>query len=697
MVDTLEEDGEVDASPFHGSAEAIVDFRDIAVADGLAVVRVDHAVAVEVHVADIARLRVEERLVGVCVDFSLVLEETVRDIAERLPISLARAVEVRIFISGLVAVDEHVSRESIGSLAGQHHFADPVVIIDREVEAGVVHLTHVHIGSDGDTGEIRKRLAAEEDAGAVLLEDIGLDLEFAEEGEIDTDVSLLGHFPAHVRVGDVSFLDTGVALDARTEVGGAGTGDRAEVDETAVTADLVITDQTPGAAHLEHVHDVLHAPPPRLLGNEVTQGDGREEAETLARREVLGTVVTGVEFEKVTIVIVIGQTSGDTLVSVREGVLGRSGAVAEQAAARLLEEEEARYVMTAERTGIVEGSLDIEPTVTGTALPVIQGLAAGLGLFENKVAFLVTTGSIEAVVGAGVVEPMGIISVEGDLCIGLQALSEPAEVMGQADKRLGVVVEGLTITGLGHHRVRVHRHTGRLAGGILLGEENARHQEGILEDLVRLGARLVALLEDGGEVEIQGRVLLHLDIDIGAEIILRITHLRAIFHGRILLVKAALTVVTSTDIILYCAVTARDLHVGAVAGGHRLEDLVHPVHVRIEVGIDTAEMLLHDLGRVILIARGIVHHLHVLQAAADFGNLGGGNGAHFIFGRHLGLGLSTGVSRNEDHTVSTTDTVDGRCRCILENGELLDVVRVHEVDGTLDAIDKAERRVAARE
>ena len=451
-----------------------------------------------------------------------------------------------------------------------------------------------------------------------------------------------------------------MTLDARTEVGGAGTGDRAEVDETAVAADLVIADQTPRSADLEHVHDILHAPPPRLLGNEITQSDGREETEALARREVLGTVVTGIELEEVAVVIIIGQTTGDTLVSVRKGVLGRTGAVAEQAAARLLEQEEARHIVMAERPGVVEGSLDIEPAVTGTALPVIQGLAAGLGLFEDEVAFLVTAGRIEAVVCAGVVEPMGVISVEGNLGIGLQALGEPAEVMGQADQRLGVVVEGLTITGLGHHRVRVHGHTGRLAGGIFLGEEHARHQQGILEDLVRLGARLVALLEDGGEVKIQGRVLLHLDIDIGAEIILGIPHLRAVFHGRILLVKAAFTVVTAADIVLYGAVTARDLHVRAVAGGHRLENLVHPVHVRIKVGIHAADMLLHDLGRIILVARGIVHHLHVLLAAADSGKLGGRDGADLIFGRHLGLRFRTGMRRDEDHAVCTPDTVDRR-------------------------------------
>ena len=52
---------------------------------------------------------------------------------------------------------------------------------------------------------------------------------------------------------------------------------------------------------------------------------------------------------------------------------------------------------------------------------------------------------------------------------------------------------------------------------------------------------------------------------------------------------------------------------------------------------------------------------------------------------------------DEDHAVRTADTVDRRCRCILEDGELLDIVRVHQVDGTLDAIDEAERRVAAGE
>ena len=108
-------------------------------------------------------------------------------------------------------------------------------------------------------------------------------------------------------------------------------------------------------------------------------------------------------------------------------------------------------------------------------------------------------------------------------------------------------------------------------------------------------------------------------------------------------------------------------------------------------------MLLHHFGGVIIVARGIIHHLHVLPGIAHLGNPGGRNRAHLIFGRYHGLGFRTGMGGDEDHTVGTADTVDGRGRCVLEDRELLDIVGVHEVDGALHAIHEAQRRVSARE
>ena len=79
----------------------------------------------------------------------------------------------------------------------------------------------------------------------MLLEDVGLNLEFSVEREVDADIKFLGNLPAYVRVGDIAFLDTAMTADSCAEVGRTGVRDGSEVDETAVTTDLVVTHETP--------------------------------------------------------------------------------------------------------------------------------------------------------------------------------------------------------------------------------------------------------------------------------------------------------------------------------------------------------------------------------------------------------------------------------------------------------------------
>ena len=82
----------------------------------------------------------------------------------------------------------------------------------------------------------------------MLLEDIRLNLKFAEERKVNTDVHLVGNFPTYVRVGDVTLLDTAYTDDTCTKgwiIGSGNIMDITEIYETAVTSDIVITHKAP--------------------------------------------------------------------------------------------------------------------------------------------------------------------------------------------------------------------------------------------------------------------------------------------------------------------------------------------------------------------------------------------------------------------------------------------------------------------
>ena len=255
MADALEESREVERLPLQREAESVDDFRDRRVADRFDVVGVDHAVAVEVEVLDVARFDVAERLLRPCVDVGLIAEQAGRYEAERLVACLPRAVHVEVFVVGLILIDDHVAGVGEVTAYGQMQvLADRLVVFQRSVDAAVAHLADVHPRLGAQTDVDGDRLPLEKDALAFLFEIVGRDFQLAEQRQVDAHVEFVRLFPAHVGVGPVAHLDRRGAVRSGSEIVAAAGVDRAVVDEAAhvvARADLVVAHNTVGGLDFE--------------------------------------------------------------------------------------------------------------------------------------------------------------------------------------------------------------------------------------------------------------------------------------------------------------------------------------------------------------------------------------------------------------------------------------------------------------
>ena len=106
--------------------------------------------------------------------------------------------------------------------------------------------------------------------------------------------------------------------------------------------------------------------------------------------------------------------------------------------------------------------------------------------------------------------------------------------------------------------------------------------------------------------------------------------------------------------------------------------------VRIRPGAVTLE------GLVELIGKG-----HIVITTGDEVGGGGiiGNGEAAVVG-HFCRSFVTGFGGNENHARRCLGAVDGTGRCILEHGDALDVVGVHQGEGTFDAVYQDKRGAA---
>ena len=156
--------------------------------------------------------------------------------------------------------------------------------------------------------------------------------------------------------------------------------------------------------------------------------------------------------------------------------------------------------------------------------------------------------------------------------------------------------------------------------------------------------------------------------------------------------------------ILHHLRTARHVDTRVVRHGVTLEEVVLPVDVGVTVplfGICRIAVLVDDGSRRVvrpagridgsLTLNGVVHQVERVIGIILLGQLRHHLGGHVRLDLHVCLSFFTTLGRDEDDTVGTLHTIDGCCRCVLEDGDAFhrrDVDRAHL---TLDSVDEHQR------
>ena len=281
-ADALREDGEEEALPLHvvGKTEGVA--REV-VAHDEAVVVVDDAVAVLVDVADVAGARDDALEMRAGSGFLVALEQAV--VAQRIV-----GVERVAFLDDghhVVAEEEVLALgvddlvPVVGDVAGEVvvHGAGAEVVVQGELPAVAVHGGRV--GGRGAVAEQARDRQADEDVARAVLEEVEADVQVVlQQAHVQAEVGHPGGLPLD---GGIHGGEVGGRSELVAEGDALRDGDRLHV---AVGADAVVTHQAPGAAELQGRDDRADGLPPGLLRHAPAQGEGREDAGTVALREI---------------------------------------------------------------------------------------------------------------------------------------------------------------------------------------------------------------------------------------------------------------------------------------------------------------------------------------------------------------------------------------------------------------------------
>ena len=362
-----------------------------------------------------------------------------------------------------VLVPGQVASERKESLAAQL-----LVILHIEVDTLVVHDTQVRIRHLDETAVIGNGGTLQEDTRTVLLEEFHAQGKVVlEELEVKTQVLLQGSGPAHVGavfgVGPAFLVAVG-----RTEVDTVGAAHLVLIHE-ATSRGRVGTDKADGVTDLEEGPDILEGLLPEgFIGNGPADTRCREETEAVVGVEVLGTVVTGVQFGEVTVVIGIGGAGGNALLLVVKRFHQAAGSA--RGIDVLVIEQQARYGMLSEFPVVVEGCLEIDIAVHGLLPVIVEFAAAGVGADDVPVTVgiihiavpqtgfrVLAAGERESVVQLLVLVITGIVHVKGQerACGKSLAPVEEAQILGKTDIGIQLVTQLFPVTALGKVGQRV--------------------------------------------------------------------------------------------------------------------------------------------------------------------------------------------------------------------------------------------------
>ena len=175
---------------------------------------------------------------------------------------------------------------------------------------------------------------------AIIVEDTHQTV--AQEVHVDTVVLLEGCFPRHVRVvlcgldstlGNCSVLNTevvgigvGILTDTLSQSGGIHIVRIGNIHESAST-NLIVTDKTPRSTELHEAEHFLQRLEESLVADYPSNRTCGECTEALTGSEVLGTIVTDIEFSDIAVVPVVGYTAYKTNVRTRNIRIGTADIV----------------------------------------------------------------------------------------------------------------------------------------------------------------------------------------------------------------------------------------------------------------------------------------------------------------------------------------------------------------------------------
>ena len=190
-----------------------------------------------------------------------------------------------------------------------------------------------------------------------------------------------------------------------------------------------------------------------------------------------------------------------------------------------------------------------------------------------------------------------------------------------------------------------------------------------------------------------------LDVDVGPQVIAVHPDIGVILEIRITFEQAVLHGVTQIDKITHLFGSSADIDVV-----YRLErvlpqDLVHPVDVRIVVGIGSVVVFQDLLGLVgrslVIVDPGLVPQFGKFPRIDEVGEAHARQTGEFRaegHDRRSHLALTGG---DDDHTVGAPNSVNGRSRGILQEGDAFDLGHVQRVKVSFDAVNDHDGRIVA--
>ena len=251
----------------------------------------------------------------------------------------------------------------IGKVAayGQFDNPDSLVIFERCIDTVVFHLTGIdprRCRKPRDTG-IRRCL--QENTLTAFPKIVCLNSEFAEKRNFSAYIQFVCLFPAYRGICPVTQTQSRIGRVAGSELIATTIRiNRFVINETTVSANLIVTHDSVRGFEFYQIEYIAQRSEKFLFGKHPANGPGRKKSETMFGREILGTVVSEITFDKIPIVEIIGNTSGNTLMTIRKCFFGigfnRTGNVF----LRLLVKEQCPYGMFSKGSSIVEHRFEIE-------------------------------------------------------------------------------------------------------------------------------------------------------------------------------------------------------------------------------------------------------------------------------------------------------------------------------------------------